>query len=138
MLAAATTLLFISAVDAHHSVTPVYDATRVVRKEGVVRSFRFVNPHAMLTLDVEESGKVVSWLVEFDGLVNLARFGWTNATLKPGDQVIITGNPTHINTARMFFIELERSDGTHLRRPLFNIGDELEQARRERAEPRQK
>jgi hypothetical protein len=129
-------LLSASAVHSHHSTTPVYASNRIVTKTGVVSSFRLVNPHAMLTLDVaEEDSTVVPWIVEFDGRLNLTRFGWTDETLKTGEVITVTGNPTHNDSPRMFFLELERSDGTRLRRPIVDqlIGT-LEDARRQRAE----
>jgi len=133
---AAAAMLLSGAIHAHHSTTPVYDGKRTVTKTGVVTSFRLVNPHAMLTFEVtEEGGRVVPWIVEFDGRVNLTRFGWNDATLKPGDRITVMGNPTHNDSPRMFFIELERPDGTQLRRPMIDRTlDALEEARRKRAE----
>jgi hypothetical protein len=138
-VAAAALLLFAGATHAHHSTTPVYDSKRTVTKTGVVTSFRLVNPHAMLKLDVaDESGTVVPWTVEFDGRVNLTRFGWDDDTLKPGDRITVTGNPTHSDSPRMFFIELERPDGTQLRRAMIDPTQAaIEEARRKRAEQKQ-
>ena len=54
------------------------------------------------------------------------------------ERVTVTGNPTHSGSPRMFFIELERPDGTHLRRAM--IGPSVaaaEEARRKRAEQKQ-
>jgi len=134
-VAATAMLLFTGAIHAHHSTTPVYDSKRIVTKTGVVTQFKLVNPHATLKLDVaEEDGKVVPWIVEFDGRVNLTRFGWDDDTLKPGDRITVTGNPTHSDSPRMFFIELERSDGTQLGRAMIDpTVDALEEARRKRA-----
>lgn len=138
-LTVSTMLLLASVAHSHHSTTPVYDNERIATKTGVVSEFRLVNPHAMLTLAVEEEGgRVVPWIVEFDGRLNLTRFGWTDDTLKPGDVVTITGNPTHNESPRMFFIALERSDGTQLRRPLLDhFFGPLEDARRQRVDRKQ-
>ena len=136
IIAAAAMLLSAGALDAHHSTTPVYDSKRVIAKAGVVTSFRLVNPHAMLELDVaDEDGKLVPWIVEFDGRVNMTRFGWDDETLKLGDRVTVKGNPTHSGSPRMFFIELERPDGTQLRRAMIEPSvTAAEEARRRRAE----
>ena len=46
------------AVGAHHAFSPVYDDKRTVTVAGVVTQFRFVNPHAFLSLDVtDDTGK---------------------------------------------------------------------------------
>ena len=136
---AAAAMLMSAGIHAHHSTTPVYDSKRTVTKTGVVTSFRLVNPHAMLQIDVaEEGGKVVPWIVEFDGRVNLTRFGWDDDTLKPGDRVTVMGNPTHSDSPRMFFLGLERPDGTQLRRAMIDPTlDALEKARRRRAVQKQ-
>lgn len=138
-LTVAVTLSFAGTAYAHHSTTPVYDGARIVAKTGVVTSFKLVNPHALLTLDVaEEDGTVVPWIVEFDGRVNLARFGWDDDTLQPGDRITVTGNPTHNDSPRMFFWELARPDGTTLRRPMIDRTVAAhEEARRKRAEQKQ-
>jgi hypothetical protein len=46
----------------------------------------------MLILDVENvNGQAVRWQVEFSNATGLARIGWTNETLRPGDAVTLTG-----------------------------------------------
>ena len=52
-------------VQAHHSIAAVYDTSRQVRVEGVVTSFRFVNPHPFLMLNViDAAGKGQAWRLE--------------------------------------------------------------------------
>jgi len=56
---------------AHHSFSAVYDGKRSVTVTGVVTQFRFVNPHALMTLEVtDKDGKIVTWVVEFAGRLN--------------------------------------------------------------------
>ena len=60
----------------HHAFSPVYDAKRTITIDGVVTQFRFVNPHAMMLLDVKDkSGKTATWNVEFAGRLNLEEVG---------------------------------------------------------------
>ena len=79
LLAVSIVTLTVAAARAHHAFSPVYDAKRTVVVDGVVTQFRFVNPHAMLLIDVTDSktGKVVKWNVEFAGRLNLEEAGWT-------------------------------------------------------------
>lgn len=136
----AATAVFLSSyvsARAHHSFAPVYDGSRFASASGVVTSFRLVNPHALLTLDVtDDAGKVVQWTVEFDGRLNLTVFGWTPETIRVGERVTITGNPTHTGSPRLFFAFLERADGSLLRRPVVTRYETLEQERRQRAQQR--
>ena len=57
-------LLVITAVKtgAHHAFSPVYDAKRTITVDGVVTQFRFVNPHAMMLMEVKnKAGKAETW-----------------------------------------------------------------------------
>jgi hypothetical protein len=132
--AAAALLLAATAPRAHHAFSPVYDERRMMAVTGIVTSFRLVNPHTMLTLDVAgDAGEVARWTVEFDGLLNLTVFGWTPETIRVGERVTVTGHPTHTGSPRLFFAFLERPDGTQLRRPGIARFDAIEQERRQRA-----
>lgn len=121
---------------AHHSFTPVYDGSRTVTVAGVVTLFRLVNPHAHMALDVtDDSGRVTQWNVEFDGRLNLTNHGWNDDTIKVGERLTVTGNPTHTGSQQMFFTRLERSDGSTLVRGGNRI-ELIEDERRRRREQR--
>src|SRR5687767_12836439 len=123
--------------DAHHAFAPVYDAQRMVTVEGVVTVFRFINPHAMMSIDVTDgTGKVVKWTVEFDGVLNLTEGGWTERSIVVGERLTVSGNPTHTNASRMFFRRLVRADGTEVVRHQDTRGTTIDEQRRERARQR--
>jgi hypothetical protein len=122
---------------AHHSATATYDLSRTVVVQGTVTQFRFVNPHAMLSMDVpDQSGKIVKWTVELAGRLNLSEAGWNEHTVPIGQSVKVTGNPARVDIPRMFFISLVRPDGTELKTVGGDRVDEIEKARRERASQR--
>ena len=122
---------------AHHAFTPVYDGDQTLTIEGVVTEFRFVNPHALLLMDVtDESGNVARWSVEMSGRLNLIVGGWTDDSISPGDQVTISGNPTHSGSSSLFLRRLVRADGTELLTPGAVRNTTIEEARRERARNR--
>jgi len=79
----------------HHGTAIVYDLTRSITISGTVADFRFVNPHTLIYVDVRgEDGEVVSWLGGLSAHASLTRReGWTIETLKPGDEVLVTGAP---------------------------------------------
>jgi hypothetical protein len=100
---------------AHHSFAAVYDGSKMVTLEGTVKEFKFVNPHALVTIDVaDDKGAVQLWTVEFGGRLNLTNLGWTETTIRPGERVKISGNPERTGGARIFFSKLVRADGTEL------------------------
>ena len=101
--------------NSHHSFAAVYDDSRLLTVSGVVTQFKFVNPHAMMTMDVTDaSGKVRNWTIEFAGRLNLSNVGWTAQSIKAGDRVTVTGNPTHTGSERIAFKRLLLADGTEL------------------------
>jgi hypothetical protein len=77
---------------AHHSFAAEYDANKPVTLKGTVTKFDWVNPHSRLFLDVkDDSGKVTAWEFETGNPTSMQRNGWKRDTLKPGDEVVVTG-----------------------------------------------
>src|SRR6266704_7182055 len=132
-------LLFVCVTTAtsHHSFSAVYDDTRQLTVSGVVTQFKFANPHAMMYMDVTDaSGKVSKWTVEFAGRLNLSGVGWTADSIKAGERVTVTGNPTHTGSQRLFFRRLVRADGTELLPAAAQRLSAIEEERRQRARQR--
>jgi hypothetical protein len=85
-----------SATDAgaHHGDAGRFEEFTVTMT-GTVVALQLINPHSSLILDVtDEGGDTERWQAEFTSPGNLMReFGWDRNTLKPGDQITITGRP---------------------------------------------
>lgn len=94
ILAAAAMAGLAGTAVAHHG-----DAGRfedyTVTMSGTVVALQLINPHSSIILDVvDDSGKTVRWHAEFSSPANLMNnFGWDRNTLKPGDEITITGRP---------------------------------------------
>jgi uncharacterized protein DUF6152 len=129
----------VASASSHHAFSPVYDGKRTIVVEGVVTQFRFVNPHAMMLMDVTDTktGKVVKWNVEFAGRLNLEEAGWTADSIKPGERVKVTGNPAWKSEQRMAFVKLVRADGTTLEPGNAQRLSAIEEERRQRAKQRE-
>lgn len=79
---------------AHHSFTATYDENKTIEIEGTLVQFMFRNPHAFVhVMAPDENGEMQRWGVEWGGAGALSGQGVTRDSLKPGDHVIITGNP---------------------------------------------
>ena len=88
-------LVFGLTVYGHHSIGATYDGKKEVKLEGKLAQFDFRNPHSFVHLDVaDKDGKTQRWAVEWGGASSLGGQGITRSTLKVGDEVVITGNPT--------------------------------------------
>jgi hypothetical protein len=131
--------LTVTRAGSHHAFSPVYDAKRTITVEGVVTQFRFVNPHAMMLMDVKDkkTGEVVKWNVEFAGRLNLEEAGWTADSIKAGEKVTVTGNPAWKSSQRMAFVKLHRADGTTLEPGRAQRLSAIEEERRQRAQQRE-
>ena len=78
-------------VFAHHG-TAAYDMTKTVTVKGKVARFNFINPHVQVYFDVvDEKGNVEHWQAELTSPNHLMRTGWSKETLKPLDEVTVTG-----------------------------------------------
>ena len=79
---------------AHHSVAGDYFMDQRATVDGELVQFLYRNPHSFVELKVKDpSGEMVSYSVEWNGAGRLARMGVNADTLKPGDHIIITGQP---------------------------------------------
>jgi thiamine monophosphate kinase len=80
---------------AHHSFAATYFENQKVSIEGDLVQFMFRNPHSFVTvLAKDDKGEMQRWAVEWGAGGQLGRQGVTRDTLKPGDHVIITGDPS--------------------------------------------
>jgi hypothetical protein len=78
---------------AHHSFA-MYDLRQVVTVEGVVREFRWVNPHSsMVVVASRPGGTQEVWAIEMTSPGNLTRLGWTRKSFKPGDRIKVEFSP---------------------------------------------
>jgi len=94
LLLAAAALMAVVPAYAHHSFAATYFEDRTQSVEGELVQFLFRNPHSFVHIEAkDEKGEVIRWSVEWGAGLQLNRQGVTRETLKPGDHVIITGNP---------------------------------------------
>ena len=78
---------------AHHGTAGRYES-ELLEISGTVVSLMFINPHALLAVEVpDEQGNPVRWMAEFNNPPLMAEQGWHKDILKPGDKVTIIGLP---------------------------------------------
>jgi hypothetical protein len=94
-LAAVVAIAALSALPsaAHHS-TAAFDNTRVVKLEGTITQFRWINPHASIKIDAVSEGDDADgiWTVEMTAPNVLINEGWTRTALQVGDKVTMYVN----------------------------------------------
>lgn len=79
---------------AHHSFAATYFEDKTQKVEGNLVQFLYRNPHSFVHVEApDEKGVMQRWAIEWGAGGQLGRQGVTRETLKPGDHVIIVGNP---------------------------------------------
>lgn len=79
---------------AHHSFAATYIVDKEIKVEGKLIEFLYRNPHSFVKVEApDDKGQTQTWAVEWGGGAQLSRDGVSRDTLKPGDHVIVTGNP---------------------------------------------
>ncbi len=93
----AVQMMFSSAANAHHSFPATYLVDQTVTIEGTVVQFMFRNPHSFVhVLAPDKDGNMVRWAVEWGAGGSLSNDNINKDTLKPGDKVIVIGNPGRV------------------------------------------
>lgn len=97
---------------AHHSFAATYDEGKTIEIKGKIVVFSFRNPHSFITVEVTDGSKKVRWGVEGPGSTQLLGAGVQNDTLKYGDEVVVTGNPSRTpDEHKMRLRTMKRPDG---------------------------
>jgi hypothetical protein len=97
-------------IAAHHSWQ--LDRSRLLNLKGTVTSFAFSNPHVQVYFDVKDAdGNIEKWSAGGGSPNRLSRSGWTRDTLKPGDEVTVTGYRSRNGTNILRFDSVALGDG---------------------------
>lgn len=105
-------ILASSAVFAHHSFAPHFDASKPVSITGVVTQFEQRNPHAYLHVRAADAdGRMQDWRCESHGVTQLTRNGITPEMLAPGVELRITGSQHRRAPNECFFDNVYFPDG---------------------------
>jgi hypothetical protein len=78
---------------AHHSFT-VFDIQHPLELQGTVQEFKFTSPHSFIVLEVKApDGTTMIWNLEGASPSTLVRDGWSNRSLKSGDEIKLSIDP---------------------------------------------
>jgi hypothetical protein len=112
ILAAVVLTLTCDCAFAHHSFAVFFDTDSQLRKiTGVVKEFRFTNPHGVVTLAVVEGNHEVIWRAETNSPSILRRRGWTPDSLHVGDRITIEGWPARDGSKYLRMRAATRANG---------------------------
>ena len=79
-------------VNAHHSISALYDYTNVTKVKGTITSIRWINPHVQLKIEAtNDAGESETWQLEASAVNLLRRIGLDKDVVKEGAVVTATG-----------------------------------------------
>jgi hypothetical protein len=111
LLAAVGLLASLSIATAHHSYA-MFDRSKSLESDAVVRIWQFSNPHATLWVYINDAqGAPILWALEAPGPQQLLRGGWDKNTVKPGDKVKVVVNPLRDGSNGGSLAKLTLADG---------------------------
>jgi hypothetical protein len=96
---------------AHHAFTSEFDASKPLKLTGTVKKVELINPHSWFHVDVkDDSGKVVTWMVEGGSPNALIRLGITQASLPVGTAIIVEAFQAKDGTNKACGVDLVYAD----------------------------
>ena len=110
------------AASAHHSGV-MFDHSKETVLDGTIKEFGWSSPHGWIRMMVPDAtGALKEWVVEAGNPASLARQGWTKATLKPGDKVVLKIYPLKGGGLGGAFKQITLADGRVLGGPAGSSG----------------
>ena len=104
---------------AHHS-RAMFDMTKNVTYQGIVKEYRWENPHShiivMVPADEKDPSTVGTWDIEASSINLMVSQGWNRTTYKPGDPITVVGHPMKDGSKGALLFYAIKPDGTRLYR----------------------
>ena len=125
----AVTLAVAPAAHAHHS-RAMFDVSRNITYRGIVKSYRWQDPHSHIVVAVaagaNDPSTVGTWDIEASAIKLMITRGWTRDTFKPGDPITVVAHPNRDGSKNVLLFYVIRSDGTRLYRAANRYPSEVE------------
>jgi hypothetical protein len=128
----ATVALVSAAVDptfGHHS-RAMFDMTQNVSYRGVVKEYRWQNPHSHIVIivgnDATNPAMVGTWDIEASSISLMVSEGWNRETFKAGDPITVVAHPSWNGSKDALLYYAVKADGTRLYRAQHRYPSEAE------------
>jgi hypothetical protein len=98
---------------AHHGFSAHFYPDRLIRIEGTVKQYDFINPHSFLHIEsVNDAGKPVVYVCDLQAKTLLIRLGADETLFKVGESIVVEGFPARRNPLRCEFGVAYFADGS--------------------------
>ena len=99
---------------AHHAASLMFSPDKEVVLTGLVKQFRYVNPHATLQILVQRGGQDVVWRIITESPNDLEKAGVDETSLRPGETVTVRARPARTGGPSAWLLDVRKADGTLL------------------------
>lgn len=109
----------------------MFDVSKNVTYRGVVKDYRWQNPHSHIVVTVgagaTDPSTVGTWTVEASAINTMTSRGWAPNTYKPGDPITVVVHPNMDGSTVVLLFYAIKPDGTRLYRATHRYEGEKEQ-----------
>jgi hypothetical protein len=117
---------------AHHS-RAAFDMGKNVTYRGVVKEYRWQNPHSHVVITIgpgaADPSTVGTWTVEASAINLMTARGWTPTTYKTGDPITVVAHPNRDGSQLVLLFYAIKADGTRLYRAAHRYPGEADETR---------
>src|SRR5262245_59471237 len=100
---------------AHHSFSAEFEPDKTAELSGTIVQVWWNNPHIRYRLQVAgEGGATEDWELQAASITAMQQLGWTQATIKVGDQLKVSGQVGRNGAKKLYVRSIERPDGSKL------------------------
>src|ERR1700690_3297900 len=114
---------------AHHS-RMMFDMGQNVTYQGIVKEYRWENPHSHIVIgvdpDAKNSATAGKWSIEASSVKIMTDEGWSRMTYKPGDPITVVAHPMKNGSKGALLFYAIKPDGTRLYRAQHRYASETE------------
>jgi Family of unknown function (DUF6152) len=108
----------------------MFDIAKNVTYTGVVKEYRWQNPHSHIVITVGAGAKDLStigtWDIEASSINLMISEGWNQTTYKPGDPITVVAHPMKNGSKGALLFYAVKPDGTRLYRAQHRYASEAE------------
>ena len=114
---------------AHHS-RAMFDVTRNITYRGVVKAYRWQNPHSSIVVTVGANTKdreaIGTWHIEASSLSIMTSGGWRPNMFKAGDPITVVAHPNRNGSKNVLLLYVIMPDGKRLYRAAHRYPGEVD------------
>jgi hypothetical protein len=114
---------------AHHS-RAMFDVTRNITYRGVVKAYRWQNPHSSIVVTVganaTDPSTVGTWNIEASNPSIMTAGGWTQNLFKMGDPITVIAHPNRDGANNILLFYVVMPDGKRLYRAAHRYPGEVD------------